>query len=92
MVLGGNGSAMIVGTGLSTTLNNVVFRNNFGTGGAVLVRTGGSLTATGCRDPFRQRALMIFMSQVAGPGRITALDPAAAPLATGIKPPSPRQR
>ena len=47
-LLGGNGSAMIVGTGLSTTLNNVIFRNNFGTGGAVLVRTGGSLTATGC--------------------------------------------
>ena len=47
-LLGGNGSAMLVGTGLSTTLNNVVFRSNFGTGGAVLVRTGGSLTATGC--------------------------------------------
>ena len=46
--IGGNGSALLVKSGATATLNGVVFRNNYGGGGAVTVHGGGTLTANGC--------------------------------------------
>ncbi len=46
--LGGNGSALHVGTNAAYTLNNVVLRDNFASGGAANLHPGSTLTTSGC--------------------------------------------
>ncbi len=46
--LGGNGSAVHAGVNTSHVWNNVVLRRNFGNGGAISLKTGATLTTTGC--------------------------------------------
>ncbi|MCY4146347.1 MAG: hypothetical protein OXF90_07780, partial [Chloroflexi bacterium] len=46
--LGGNGSAVHAGPTTIHNWNNVVARNNFGSGGAISLGSGATLTTTGC--------------------------------------------
>ena len=46
--LRGNGSALHAGRGAAHTLNNAVFRNNYGNGGAAVASIEATVTTTGC--------------------------------------------
>ena len=46
--LRGNGNALYAGRRAEFTLNNAVFRNNYGNGGAAVVNIEATLTTTGC--------------------------------------------
>ncbi len=46
--LGGNASALLISSGTNHSLTNVVFRNNLGGGGAVVLRSGSRVTTNGC--------------------------------------------
>lgn len=48
LALGGNGTAMHVRPNSSHSLSNVVFRNNFGSGGAVTVYSDATVTTNDC--------------------------------------------
>ncbi|MDE2859534.1 MAG: hypothetical protein OXN94_16935 [Chloroflexota bacterium] len=46
--LGGNGSAVHAGVNTTHVWENVVLRRNFGNGGAISLKTGATLTTSGC--------------------------------------------
>lgn len=46
--LGGNGSAVHAGPNTNHVWENVVLRRNFGNGGAISLKTGATLSASGC--------------------------------------------